>query len=183
MSAANTNLAELQQLVQLFHVSLDDLGSFTECAAESVPAPFDRLLVHEHHMTVTVEAFYGSLVDLEVVQHKTLGDSYAREILLKTQSDRQPVQYGIVELHADKLPDDARAKITSRSIPLGRVLIENDVMRKVELIALWQIEPSLYLSKLLGLDQPQTTYGRSAMIHVHDDPVISLLEVVTPISN
>lgn len=182
MSAANANLAELTQLVLQFHDSLDDLGSFTECTADSVPTPYDRLLVHEHHMTVTVESFYDSVVDLEVLNYKSIGDNYLREIVLKSQSDGRTVQYGIVELHANKLPDDARTKIESRSTPLGRVLIEKDVMRKVELVALWRIEPSPYLSELFDLEPATNTFGRSATIHVHDDAVISLLEIVAPVT-
>ena len=38
--------------------------------AEALPDPFRSLLVHEHHMTVTVEAYYGSPVDVVGAQFR-----------------------------------------------------------------------------------------------------------------
>src|SRR5215204_4762619 len=50
--------------------------------AESVPEPYQGLLVHTHHMTVTVEKYYGDAVDVKVLDTRHTGDFYARKILL-----------------------------------------------------------------------------------------------------
>src|SRR2546421_10210646 len=65
---------------------------------EALPEPYRGLLVHNHHMTVTVEAFYGSLVDVRVLERLHDGDTYARKILLALQSDGRIVQSGIVRI-------------------------------------------------------------------------------------
>ena len=41
--------------------------------AEAVPEPYKGLLVHAHHMTVTVEGFYGDAVDVKVLDARHAG--------------------------------------------------------------------------------------------------------------
>lgn len=180
MTATDT-IAALTQLVSLFHQPLERLGQFRQVPPADVPPPYDGLLVHHHHMTVNMEQFYSSPVDLRVVHERTDGDLYAREILLQLQSTGQIVQYGIVQLALDALPTDVRTEIQQRGTPLGRLLIQHDVMRDVELTAVWQVQPGVELAKLLDLPSELETYGRSAVIHVDSRPVIRLLEVAAPI--
>ena len=73
---------ELQALANLFYKDLDELGQFEEVAAADMPADFQKLLDHDEHMTVTVEAHHGCPVDVSVVDiHKT-PTHYSRKILL-----------------------------------------------------------------------------------------------------
>src|SRR5207245_1640093 len=60
---AGSDDPELETLCALFP-SADSLASFTHVHAAEVPPPYHALLVHEHHMTVTVEAHHGDLVDV-----------------------------------------------------------------------------------------------------------------------
>src|SRR4051812_39190777 len=78
---------------------------------ETLPEPYRRLLVHNHHMTVTVEEFYGSLVDVRVLERIHDGDTYARKILLTLQSDGRVVQSGIVRIRLGYCSDAVRAAI------------------------------------------------------------------------
>jgi hypothetical protein len=50
--------------------------------AEHVPEPYNKLLIHEHHMTVTVEAHHGKPVYLRVLGRHRAGPWYSRKILL-----------------------------------------------------------------------------------------------------
>ena len=146
---------------------------------DSVPAPYDRLLVHENHMTVTVESFHDSLVDVRVLDEKKTDAIYARKILLTRQSDGAVVQFGVVRLHRNLLPAAARDAIEAKQVPLGRILIEQGLLRHVQLLDLWQCDTNGELQQLLELEQPKTVYGRTAIIHVDGQPVIELLEIVT----
>jgi hypothetical protein len=51
-------------------------------APDEMPEPYHTLLVHEHHMTVTVEAHHGDLVNVRILNRRHHGDDYARQILL-----------------------------------------------------------------------------------------------------
>ncbi len=169
---------ELDSLVGVFYEDPSSLGRFTEVRADQIPEPFQALLNHDAHMTVTVEKYHSSQVDVRVLQTNQEDATYAREILLTRQTDHQVVQYGIVRLNFDYLDEQVQREIESQQIPLGRVLIERDVMRKVKLLSLYEAKPGPALAKALGIETAVPCYGRTAMIFCDDQPAIELLEIV-----
>ena len=168
---------ELEKLIGLFFGHADGLGKFNQVTADSIDEPHRSLLNHDHHMTVTVEKFHSSPVDVEVLQEKRVDNLYSREICLRKQSDDQIVQYGIVQLNFNHLEELVRNEITNRNRPLGRILIDHDVLRQVKLLSLYKIAPSDYLKSRLGCDC-DFVYGRTAIIFCNDEPAIELLEIV-----
>ncbi len=171
---------DLSVLVDLFYANLSALGEFQESDASGIPAPFRGLLAHDAHMTVTVEAFFRDTVDVAVLQSHRTPTHYSRKILLSTRRGRQPVLFGLVRLNLGFLSPDVRAEIESERVPLGRVLIEHNVMRNVRLLSLWQIEPGAELQRLFGLAEGERCYGRTALIYCNGVPAVELLEIVTP---
>src|SRR5438128_5303158 len=91
---------DIYGLFQLFPTA-SYLLDFDVISAEQMPQPYHDLLVHEHHMTVTVEKHHGSLVDVKVLERKHEGDSYARKILLALRSDGRIVMFGLVRIWLD----------------------------------------------------------------------------------
>lgn len=180
MNSAQRKAPELQALVELFYETLDDVGKFDEVDAAGLPAPSRTLLDHDQHMTVTIEAKHGCLVDLEVVRTHQTDTHYAREITLARQSDGQVVQYGIVRLNLDYLGPEIRQEIENRNVPLGRILIQHDVLRNVRLLSLWSIEPGPKLCEFFALDRTQVCHGRTALIYCNGVPAVELLEVIPP---
>tara|TARA_R110002049_G_scaffold2750_2_gene21409 strand:+ start:117716 stop:118291 length:576 start_codon:yes stop_codon:yes gene_type:complete len=154
------------------------LGDFA--SADEVPPPYDSLLDHNEHMTVTVESHYGEPVDVVVHQTVRQDNWYSREITLVTSNSRRIVQYGIVRLNIDALEPEVWQQIESQEIPLGRVLIEHNVLREVELCELWKVKSGPCLASLLHLSIGQTVYGRTALIYCDGEPAIELLEIVAP---
>lgn len=171
------NLAELDKLVGLFYPSTVGLGRFKALPAEAIPEPQRSLLNHEMHMTVTVEKFHSSSVTVDVFRERKQGSDYFREICLRRTSDNKIVQYGIVLLNFRHLADDVQQEIEQQDKPLGRILIEHDVMRRVKLLSLYQIHPSEQLKLKVGC-QSDLVFGRTAIIYCNDEPAIELLEIV-----
>jgi truncated hemoglobin YjbI len=130
-----------------------------------VPPPYHGLLVHEHHMTVTVEAHHGDRVDVRVLDRSVVGDSYARKILLVLQGSSRVVQFGIMRVHLQYCSPEVRAEIVAAHTPLGRILIEHDVLRRIEPTAFLRVVPSPPMMAWFGLREPLPTYGRLAYIH------------------
>jgi hypothetical protein len=64
--------------------------------------------------------------------------------------------------------------------PLGRILIRADLLREVELLALWRIAAGPRLASELDLPPGTAVYGRSARILVEGRPAVELLEIVRP---
>lgn len=171
----------MEELIGLFYQQPARLGQFTEVSVPDMPAGYAELLAHEHHMTVTVERYHNSPVDVQVLRKVKTPTHYARLILLRRQSDQQVVQFGIVRLVLGLLSEPVRREIESEQTPLGRVLIQHDVLRRVRLFDLWSVMPGEDMCGWFNLPRPVKTFGRTAIIDCDGEPAIELLEIVAPL--
>jgi len=170
----------ISSLPELFFSSPSDLGEFSLIKADDLPDEYQSLLAHHDHMTVTVEAWHNSLVNVRVLKEHRDGHFYARKILLTLQRDNTPVQYGIMRIDLSSLPEIVRMEIESQALPLGRIMIRHHLLREVELCQLWQVKPGEELRVQLQLGDEPCIYGRTARILVEGKPVVELLEIVKP---
>jgi chorismate-pyruvate lyase len=166
------------RLATLFYSELAELGRFEPASVETLPAGYRALLAHQNHMTVALESFHQSLVSVTPLSEWRDESSYARASLLHRQTDGEVVQFGIMRIWLADLPQPAQDEITSKQAPLGRVLIRHNVLREVELITLWKIEPGPVLRRYLQLTGNAPIFGRSAQILVDERPTVQLLEIV-----
>ena len=180
MTEATPPAVELDELIALFYRDARDLGQFTHCQSKDLPAAYSAMLDHEEHMTVTVERRHNSPVDVQVLERRLTDTHYMRKILLRRQSDGRVVQYGIVRLALSALQPIVRDEIMAQKIPLGRVLILHNVLRQVQLNALWRVACGTELSQLFEVAPGQITYGRTALIYCDGEPAVELLEIVIP---
>ncbi len=164
------------QLVSLFFPDPQRLGTFAPVAASELPPDFGLLLAHDDHMTVTLEAHFDSLVNVQAVEERRGDGWYSRASVLSLQSTGRAVQFGLMRIDLAGLPEKAKGDIERQSAPLGRILIRNGLLREVEVLAFWRIEPGLALSERLGAASP--IFGRSARILVDGRPAVALLEIV-----
>jgi chorismate-pyruvate lyase len=177
--AAKFSGPDMRTLFALF-APVDDMPEYEFVAADEVPPPYHGLLVHEHHMTVTVEAHHGSLVDVRVLARRHEGESYVRKILLALQSDGRIVQFGIARVNFRYCSPAVRAEILAARTPLGRILIQHNVLRRIEPTAFLRVIPGPAMMEWFALRQPRPTYGRLAYIHCDGKPASELLEIVAP---
>jgi chorismate-pyruvate lyase len=173
-------MPNLDDLVRIFYTDARTLGRFSPTQPGEMPPAYAELLAHDDHMTVTVEAFHRTPVDVQVLDSRLTPPFYSRKILLKRQSDGQVVQFGIVRLDFRYLEPEVQEEILATKSPLGRILIQHDVMRKVELVELWRVEAGPDLAACLKIQAGDTVYGRTALIHCNGEPAVELLEIVTP---
>lgn len=179
----NTSEADLftpsaSRLATLFFSDLAELGRFKPSSLDDFPSPYRTLLAHNEHMTVALESFHKSAVSVNVLAEWRDETSYARCSLLSRQSDGAVVQFGMMRIWLGDLPLYAQEEITSKKSPLGRVLIEHNILREVELITLWQIEPGPVLQQHFQVNGKKPLYGRTAQILVDERPTVQLLEIV-----
>jgi hypothetical protein len=159
----------------------DGLPQAVTVAASAVPEPYHTLLVHTHHMTVTVERFYGQPVDVRVLNTRLDGYDYARKILLTLRDTGRVVQFGIVQLDLNLLTEKVRDEILAQKAPLGRVLIQNNVFRQVQPTAYLRVMPNAAMCGWFGLTAPAATYGRLGVIFCDGKPAIEVLEILAPV--
>ena len=176
--SADSTLVDLDSLQALFFNDSQPLGKFTKVDASQIDSLGQELLNHNEHMTVTVEQHHRCDVDVDVLEHRTDGDHYSRKILLRRQSDNGVVMYGIVRLLLSAVADAVRSEIESREIPLGRVLINHNVLREVRLLDLYRIECGPELAQALSCSLGDLCFGRTAIIRCDGQLAIELLEIV-----
>lgn len=149
-----------------------------------VPSTAHELLVHHHHMTVTLEAHHGEPVSLVALERRHVGQVYSRKLLLKGATTGKVVLFGIARIHLDQVSARVQELILEEKTPLGRLLIEQGVLRRVERTALLRFLARDVDRERFGLgsDYPAQTwlYGRLALLHCDGKPAIELLEVVRP---
>ena len=149
--------------------------------AALTPEPYKSLLVHDKHMTVTMESYHGCSVDVRVLEERLDGDDYCRKILLLKSGTQTVVQFGIVRLHLQFVSPAVRDEILAGQIPLGRVLINHNVLRQIDLGAILKIEPGPQMQEYFRCGPQDIVYGRLATIFCDERPAIDLLEVSAPL--
>ncbi len=91
------------------------------------------------------------------------------------------VQFGIMRLDFSCVDPAVRREIESQRTPLGRILIEHNVLREVHLTRLYKVTPGEDLRRLFGMQPGEITFGRTALIHFDGEPAVELLEIVAPV--
>jgi chorismate-pyruvate lyase len=172
---------DLRTLFALFPLAPGEmLPEFEIVPADEVPPPYHELLVHEHHMTVTVEAHHRDKVDVRIIARRHTGDWYARKILLALHGTGRIVQFGIMRTNFRYCSPEVREEIKVGQNPLGRILIQHNVLRRIEPTAYLRVLSGPTMMKWFGIDSPKRTYGRLAIIHCNGQPAVELLEIVAP---
>jgi hypothetical protein len=174
-------LIELQSLTAQFPDDPPLIARAEHIPSALTPEPYKSLLVHEHHMTVTMEQFHGTPVDVRVLERHLEGDVYSRKIVLLKSGTEIPVQFGIVRFHFEYVTAAVRREIMAEQTPLGRVLINHNVLRHIDLAAILRITAGPALAPLLAMKEGEATYGRLATIFCNQQPAVDLLEVSAPL--
>lgn len=175
-------LVELKALTDLFPDEETLIAKAEHCPASLTPEPYKTMLVHEHHMTVTMEDYHNSPVEVRVLDRKELDGLYCRKIVLVKKETDEVVQFGIVRFNFEYVTPQVREEIISEEIPLGRVLINHNVLRNIDLGAIIRVEAGPGLARHLQMDEGAETYGRLATIFCNHQPAVDLLEISRPLT-
>ena len=175
-----TTAPTVEHLYRLFPDSAD-VPHAEAVPADDVPEPYRQLLVHTHHMTVTVERFYGEPVDVKVLACRREGDEYARKILLSLHDSHAVVQFGLVRINLGVCPPAVKVEIVEGKTPLGRVLIRHDMLRRIEPVGYLRVKLSEAMAGWFGVPAGAETFGRLGVIYTGDDPAVEVLEILAPV--
>ncbi|QDT65061.1 hypothetical protein [Calycomorphotria hydatis] len=174
-------LTELKELEAPFETGVPLLASVEHVPAALMPKEYQCLLSHNEHMTVAMEAKYATTVDVHVLDDHLEGDIYRRKITLTKHGTDDVVQFGLVKFDFSWVDNTIRDGILSKNIPLGRVLIRNNVLRHVDLGALLRVTAGPGLAEIMKIPVGTETYGRLATIFCDGKPAVDLLEISAPL--
>ncbi len=174
-------LDELRSLTSLFPDAEPLFQRVDHIPSSTTPEPYKTMLVHEHHMTVTMENYHQSPVEVRVLAQRQDGDVYARKILLLKRGTSDVVQFGIVRFNLNYVTETVRREIIAGQTPLGRILINHNVLRHIDLGAILEIAAGPGLARALQMPAGAVTYGRMATIFCNRQPAVDLLEISAPL--
>jgi chorismate-pyruvate lyase len=147
--------------------------------APAIPDPYRTLLVHNHHMTVTLERHHKSSVRVAPYQIHRNGSFYGRKLDLLVESGKV-VMTGIMLFNFSFCAASVQEQIIEGKTPLGRILIEHGILREITATAFLRIAADDPLVARFKLPTVQPAYGRLATIYCDGKPAVDLLEVVVP---
>jgi len=145
---------------------------------QSLPEPQKKLLVHQGHMTIALGEHHRNPVELQVLDRRRWGEIYARRLVLTVPGNDFPVLFGIMRIDLTATPPEARDEILSETKPLGAILIDHGVLRRIESRHYLEIRPGQVLAERLGVAAEAPLYGRLATIYCGGMAAVELLEVV-----
>lgn len=174
-------LDELNRLTSMFPDATPLMEQVDHTPASATPEPYRQMLAHDQHMTVTMESYHQCPVNVRVLDQMSDDNLYCRKILLEKSSSDEPVQFGLVRFDFRYVTDAVRQQILDGRTPLGRVLINHNVLRHIDLGAILRITAGPALAEYLKMDVGQVTYGRLATIFCNNQPAVDLLEVSRPL--
>ena len=96
--------------------------SFRPMSGASLPEPARRLLDHPRDMTSTLAAYHGSSLRVEVLQCRTVGEIYLREVFLRTETTGKIVEYGALAVGLEQFSAEEQRAIHEAALPLGALL-------------------------------------------------------------
>lgn len=174
--------AELESLTSLFPDSRPLIAQAEHIPSAITPEPYKQMLVHDQHMTVTMEAYHRCTVDVKVLDRKHIDNTYCRKILLVKSGTDRVVQFGIVRFNLEYVTQPVRDEIIAGHTPLGRILINHNVLRHIDLGAMLRITAGPALAEYLRMPANGVTYGRLATIFCNRRPAVDLLEISAPLT-
>jgi chorismate-pyruvate lyase len=147
----------------------------------SVPEPYRQLLVHEGDMTPKLEAFYQSAIHLNVIHRELRENFYFREVVLLTDSQDTPVEFGAIKMFLSLFPSSARNDILAERLPLGTILAKHKIPHFSRPKAFLKIEADEFIKKALKADHLQLLYGRrNTLSNGEQHPLAEIVEILAP---
>jgi len=160
------------------------LPSVAHLKDQEVPHPYQRLLVHSHDMTPTLEAFYRLPMRIALLSREREEGWYLREVILKPLSEARPVEYGVIQIYLEHLPEAARQRVLEEERPLGNILQTEAIPHLSWPQAFFRVEADPHMARVLGLRQPCALYGRrNILLDVSRRLLADVLEVLAPVDN
>jgi len=148
---------------------------------EAVPQPYRQLLVHQHDMTPTLEAFHGQDIHLRVLGRRQNGDEYFREVVLLLDGSNQPVEFGAIKIHLGLFAPETRKQILEERRPLGHILLECGVKHSSWPKGFLRIASDPVINEALQLTGAHILYGRrNTLLDPEGRPLAEIVEILPP---
>ena len=147
-----------------------------------MPEPYRSLLVHEGDMTSRLEAHHECLIKVSRLRSSNNGKLYFREVMLQTEVDEKPTEYGAIEVNLHSLPEEIRPLVIQARQPLGGILNDHRIPYSSAPRAFLKVVPDGPIVEAFGTVEADYLYGRSNVISGYNGDVIAqIVEILPPL--
>lgn len=158
------------------------LPTVTGIDGQKLPEPYRTLLVHGTDMTSTLEKYHDQKLRLHILRRRLEGDEYSRQVLLVTERDQKPAEFGAITISLQHFPEKVRQQILEERRPLGAILFDEKIPYISRPIAFIQVTPDALMKRLLGLGDTTLLFGRrNILLGPSQQTLADILEVLPPI--
>ncbi len=183
MNAAAPSKSVAYPLDEFYVRSGLNLPPLDQLDGEALPEPYKSLLVHERDMTSTLENFYREGIHLRLVGRQQIGNDYFREVVLELDSSNRAVEFGAIQIHLDRFPEEARQEILKERYPLGHILKDFNIGYLSRPQAFIRIASDPTIADLLKLSGAHTLFGRrNTLFNPAGKPLAEIVEILPPAS-
>ncbi|HWF19697.1 MAG TPA: hypothetical protein VG754_10535 [Verrucomicrobiae bacterium] len=178
-ASTTTNFSLAHPLDEFYAEEGQPVPPLNQIDGEAVPEPYRTLLVHQNDMTPTLEAFHRSSVHLDVLGRRRKGDAYFREVILRLDSNDQPVEFGAIKINLALFTPEAREYILHEKLPLGHILHQYKIAHASRPRAYLRLASDKLISKVLNLNGAQVLYGRrNTLYDPQQRPLAEIVEIL-----
>jgi hypothetical protein len=157
------------------------LPTVSRIPAEEVPDPYGRLLVGNHDMTPTLEAFHGDRIQLHLIERQRDDDALARMVVLTLDGSARPVEFGAILIHLPLFPPAARERILEGRCPLGTILATYCIEHVSRPQAFLRVTSDTRIEEALCLSGQRLLYGRrNVLLTLQNDILADIVELLPP---
>lgn len=154
-------------------------GAFHALPAGQLPEPAKQLLVHSRDMTSTLATFHESLLRVEVLQQRALGELYLREVFLRTVATGAIVEYGVIAIALEQFTLEQQQAIAAGQLPLGAVLHRFKIPFASAPIGFFSISATALAGTPLAPPGGVACYGRfNRLAKPTGEPLAWILEIL-----
>lgn len=148
--------------------------------ASLLPPTARQLLVHDHGMTATLEAYWGEQMRLSVLHAEEVGTHLRRHVLLSGAQSGMPAELGLIEIDLDALPPGALFAVRQRRIPFGAILSACGVAFTSRPAGFLVLEAGAEVASLLRVAAGDMVYGRATTLYDADNrPLATAVELLS----
>jgi len=149
-----------------------------------MPDPYKLLLVHENDMTPTLQNFHRDSIHVHALHAEERDGEYFREVLLKLNGSKRPVEYGAIKINLNLLPNKTRQEIIEARLPFGQILFAHEIPHSSRPKAYLQIQSDEHIAGALRIDGNTKLYGRRNTLNDEQNrPLAEIVEILPPEKN
>ncbi|MDE0859731.1 MAG: hypothetical protein OSA93_06195 [Akkermansiaceae bacterium] len=167
-----------EQISDLRKKSLLHGVEFEWIESDELEWPYRDLLFHQRDMTSTLARFHGAEISLKILQERSEGDSYLREVLLS--AGPKPVEYGLIEVAVNHFEESLRNKILSGKEPLGGILNDSGLDYHSQPVGFFQIESRKFTPDFFPSAGGKFLFGRYNTLFDGDRQMLARIVEILP---